>query len=275
MSSEQQRQTLLIPMNLGSPSQYDRSIFPLMKMNDKGSLDQVDIVLEATMDELYRIRDMAGNLAELELVFQNAKSQYDKLLSQKEQLEKQKKSVNPLKLFSSYRSIRLLAAAGKDLYKKTRSTSERLRRQLLSVNREDVQRVDYDDISPDARISAIAIPLESQFDESTLSFLTEATEFIASQVDLLPEGNPFGDDQQVEESDTSTIGTEHDTTTDSAASDSGSRFSAASSPSSPSSKGSGNNYFIFNNSYVASRSAIQTPTLNYAGSNNQGSSVRR
>jgi hypothetical protein len=106
-------------------------------MKDKGSLNQVDLVLEATMDELLNIRNMAGNLAGLEMLFQNAKSQYDKyggvfcvlptyanrqwrLLSQKEQLEKQKKSVNPVKLFSSYRSIRLLAAAGKDLYRQTR-----------------------------------------------------------------------------------------------------------------------------------------------------------
>lgn len=49
-----------------------------MKMKDKDGLDQVDFVLEATMDELYKIRNMAGNLAELETVFQNAKSQYDK-----------------------------------------------------------------------------------------------------------------------------------------------------------------------------------------------------
>ncbi|OAX33045.1 hypothetical protein K503DRAFT_557710 [Rhizopogon vinicolor AM-OR11-026] len=246
-----------------------------MKIKNRGSLDQVDIVLEATMDELYKIRTMAGNLTNLETVFQNAKGEYDQLSSQKAQLESQKKSFNPVKLFSTYRSMRLLAAASKDLYKLTRSTSEKIRRQLLSVNRQDVQRVDYDDIPSDARISAIAVPLESQLDESTSSFFTEAAEFIASQVDLLPEGDPFADDKQVEESDTSTIGTEHGTTTDSATSDSGSRFSAASSPSSPSSRGSGNNYFIFNHSYVASRSAIQAPTLNHAGSNNQGSSVRR
>jgi len=55
-----------------------------------------------------------------------------------------------------------------------------------------------DDVPSDAHISAIAVQLESQLDESTLSFFSEAAEFIASQVDLLPE-DPFADDQQVKE----------------------------------------------------------------------------
>lgn len=78
MPSEQERQTILIPLNLGSPSQYDRSIFPLMQMKRMNSLDQVDIVLEATMDELFKIREMAGNLKQLETVFVSAKQEYDK-----------------------------------------------------------------------------------------------------------------------------------------------------------------------------------------------------
>ncbi|KAG2338907.1 hypothetical protein BDR05DRAFT_968725 [Suillus weaverae] len=201
MSSEKERQTILFPVNLGSPSQYDRSIFPLMKMKRMNSLDQVDIVLEATMDELFKIREMAGNSKQLENVYKSAKHEYDLFKSKKEklELENQKTSFNPVKLFSTYRSTRLLAAAGKDLYKQTRSTSERLRRRLLSVNGQDLQPVDYDDLPPDAHISAIAVPLESPLDEPTASFFTEADDFLASQVSLLPDGNPFGDDQQVEE----------------------------------------------------------------------------
>ncbi|KAG1719662.1 uncharacterized protein EDB91DRAFT_1180142 [Suillus paluster] len=277
MSSDQERQTVFIPLKLGSASQYDRNIFPLMRMK---RLDQVDIVLEATMDELYKIREMAGNPTELETIFQTSKNQYDTLLSQKEQLHKQKKSFNPMKLLSAYRSVRLLTAACGDLYRDTRSASEMMRRRLLSVNTQDAQRVDYDDVPPDALISGIAIPLESQLDESTATFFSEAAEFIGSQVNLLPDGNPFADDHEVEESRTS-ADLEHDTTIDSGTDDSGgtssasSRFSGASSSSSPSlGQGSGNNIFIFNNSYVASRSAIQTPTLNHGGSHNQGSSRR-
>jgi hypothetical protein len=269
--SEQERQTILIPLNLGSPSQYDRSIFPLMKMKRMGSLDQVDIVLEATMDELFKIREMAGNLKQLETVYRSAMNEYDKLKFKKEQLESQKTSFNPVKLFTTYRSTRLLAAAGKDLYKQTRTTSEKLRRRLLSVNRQDVQPVDYDDVPSDARISAIAVPLESQLDEPTATFFTEATDFISSQVNLLPDGNPFGDDQRVEES----ADTENHTPFDSEVPDNGAASSASSIFSGiRSGQGSGNNYFIFNNSYVASRSAIQSPTLNHGGSHNQGSSSR-
>jgi hypothetical protein len=258
-------------MNLGSPSQYDRSMFPLMKMKRSNNTDQVDIVLEATLDELFKIRDMAGNLTELETIFVNAKEEYDRLQSQRKELETQKKSFNPVKLFSKYRSLRLLAAAAEGLYRQTRSSSEELRRQLLSVNRQDVQPVEYDDVPSDAQISAIAVPLESPLDESTTRFFTDAADFIASQVNLLPDGNPFGDDQRVEES----ADTEYHTAFDSATSDGeaassvGSRFSGASLG-----QGSGNNVFIFNNSYVASRSAIQSPTLNRGGSHNQGSSAR-
>jgi hypothetical protein len=78
MPPEQERQTILIPMNLGSPSQYDRSIFPLMKIKKMGGLDQLDIVLEATMDELFKIREMAGNLQQLETLHRSAMNEYDK-----------------------------------------------------------------------------------------------------------------------------------------------------------------------------------------------------
>lgn len=241
-------------------------------MKRRDNLDQVDIVLEATLDELFKIRDMAGNLTELETIFANAKKEYDRLQSERTELENKKTSFHPVKLISRYRSLRLLAAATKDLYRQTRSSSEELRRRLLSVNRQDVQPVKYDDVPSDARISAIAVPLESPLDEPTARLFTDAADFIASQISLLPDGNPFGDDQQVEE----TADTEYHTAFDSGAPDSeavssaGSRFSGASSG-----QGSGNNYFIFNNSYVASRSAIQSPTLNRGGSHNQGSSSCR
>lgn len=199
MSPEQERQTILIPMNLGFPSQYDRSMFPLMKMKHRGNQDQVDIVLEATLDELFKIRDMAGNVTELETIFVNAKNEYDRLDSARKELGALKTSFHPVKMFSKYRSLRLLAAAAEDLYRQTRSSSEELRRRLLSVNRQDVQPVDYDDVPSDTCISGIAVPLESPLDEPTATFFLEATEFIASQVNLLPDGNPFGDDHRVEE----------------------------------------------------------------------------
>ncbi|KAG1799167.1 uncharacterized protein BJ212DRAFT_1402272 [Suillus subaureus] len=269
MPSEPDHRTLLIPVNLGTPAQYDRSIFPLMRLKDQSGLAQADLVLEATLDEVFKIREMAADKTHVQDLVAATKLAYDKLVLERDRLEQQKKSINPVKLFSAYRSTRLLVEAGKKLYTNTRTTSERMRRQLLSVASKNVERVEYDNLPSDACISGIAVSLDEPLDEPTASYFTEAANFIASRVDLLSEENPFADDFQVEDSGAS-AGTEPSSTADSATNDDG-----VASPSSPrlsetSPPGSGNNYFIFNNSYVASRSVISTPTLNHGGSHNQG-----
>ncbi|KAJ8588516.1 hypothetical protein M405DRAFT_934028 [Rhizopogon salebrosus TDB-379] len=272
MTSEpdsERREAFYIPLNLGTATQYDQSIFPLLKLKDKNTLDQVDIVLEATLSEIFKIRQMAADTRHFRDLIADTKSSYDKLVLKREKLEKQQKSFNPVKLFSTYRSSRLLAEAGKKLFQNTKTTSERMRRQLLSVNSTNVERVQYDDLPRNTRIRGLAIPLDSPLDESTNTILTEAASFIASQLDLLSEGDPFADDYEVEDAEGS-VGGEGSSTAEST-SEGGSRLSGASSSTSSSGQGSGNNYYIFNNSYVASRSAITTPTLNHGGSNNHGS----
>ncbi|KAG2066474.1 hypothetical protein BDR04DRAFT_1233985 [Suillus decipiens] len=89
-----------------------------------------------------------------------------------------------------------LVAATKLAYDKfvTRTTSERIRRQLLSVASTNVERVEYDNLPSDVPIGGIAVPLDEPLDEPTVSYFTEAANFIASQADLLYEGNPFTDD---------------------------------------------------------------------------------
>jgi hypothetical protein len=92
------------------------------------------------------------------------------------------------------------------------STSEKLRRRLLSVDSQDVQAVDClfrsclllrfrthrlypdDDVSPDACISAIAISVnsETQLDDAA-SLLSDAASFIGSHVGLISDGDPFAD----------------------------------------------------------------------------------
>lgn len=47
-------------------------------MKNIDGMDKVDIVLEATMDELFKIREMAGNLKQLEKVHRSAMNEYDK-----------------------------------------------------------------------------------------------------------------------------------------------------------------------------------------------------
>jgi hypothetical protein len=81
MSSQKVPQKLLIPVNLGSPARYDRSIFPLMKVKGRNSLHQVDYVLEATMDELHKMQHMVGNGAEFNQLVHDAKLQYDAYVS--------------------------------------------------------------------------------------------------------------------------------------------------------------------------------------------------
>lgn len=144
-----------------------------------------------------------------------------------------------------------------------------MRRQLLSADRHDIQPVKYEDIPSDTHISAIAVPLESSLDEQTASYVAGVANSIASCISLLPDDNPFGDDQQVDNSGYTEYNTAFDSeSTDSdAASSAGSHLSRAL-------RTQGNNYFIFNNSYIASRSAIQSPTLNSGGLHNQGSSSR-
>ncbi|KAG1906706.1 uncharacterized protein F5891DRAFT_1182116 [Suillus fuscotomentosus] len=263
-----------------------------MRLKDQSGLAQADLVLEATLDEVFKIHDMAADKTQFQDLVSATKLAYDKLVIERDRLEQQKKSINPVKLFSAYRSTRLLVEAGKKLYTNTRTTSERMRRQLLSVASTNVERVEClqiislsagsselnvypdDDLSSDARISGIAVPLDEPLDEPTASHFTAAVDFITSQVDLLCGGNPFTDDFQVEDYGVS-AGTEPSSTADSATSDDGVASPSGSRPSEAFPSESGNNYFIFNNSYVASRSVMNTPTLNYDRSHSQGSSSAR
>ncbi|KAG1868419.1 hypothetical protein F4604DRAFT_1927283 [Suillus subluteus] len=194
-------QTLLLPMDLGSPAQYEQSVFPLNRVQGKNAINQVDIFLEATLDEIFKICQMVGDAENFQWLICNAKLQYNDLLLGKLEMERQRKSLNLITRFSAYCSVRLLLEAGKSLYMDTRTVSERMRRQLLSVRQEDVQPVEYNDLPSNACIGGIAIPLDSecQPDENTVSFFSQAASYMASQVDLLGEGNPFADENQVED----------------------------------------------------------------------------
>ncbi|KAG1751143.1 hypothetical protein EDB19DRAFT_1904002 [Suillus lakei] len=215
MASEAERRTLLIPVNLGIPAQYDRSLFPAMRLKDTSTLGQVGIVLEATLDEVFKIHKMAADKKKIKDLLAETKASYDTLVLKREELRKQKKSFNPVKLFSAYRSTRLLVEAVKELYTDTRvilacpfntdsdadgSADHVGCLQILarSAGSPELNVYPDDDLPSDARISGIAVPLESPLDESTASFFTEAANFIASQADPLSEGNPFADDHQVE-----------------------------------------------------------------------------
>ncbi|KAG2367124.1 hypothetical protein BDR07DRAFT_1479490 [Suillus spraguei] len=278
MAEQRTRQTLLLSMDLGSLAQYEQSIFPLSRVQGKGTtVDQVDLYLQATLNEIFKIRIITRDSENFQDLIYNAKTQYDELntMLKTRKMEQQRKSLNPIKMFSAYRSVRLLLEAGRALYTETKTASEKLRRQLLSqtVDAEDVQPVEYNDLPSNARIGGVAISLDSEFqpDETMASYFTEAASFIASQVDLLGEGNPFADEHQVEDSQASAEHGSSSTTGPAAATSDG---GTATPTNSRLSGASGNNYFFFQNSYVASNSAIQTPTLNSGGSRNQGATTR-
>jgi hypothetical protein len=138
MAKQPARQTLLLPMDLGSPARYDQSVFPLSRVQRKDTINQVDLYLEATLDETLKIRQMVEDAENFQQLIRNAKLQYDEcvhtytysyhltdyntcsLLLGKQEMEQQRKSLNPVKRFSAYRSVRLLLEAGKALYVDTK-----------------------------------------------------------------------------------------------------------------------------------------------------------
>ncbi|KAG1848166.1 hypothetical protein C8R48DRAFT_410877 [Suillus tomentosus] len=255
MAKQPTRRTLLFPMDLGSPAQYERSVFPLSRVRGKSRINQMDLYLEATLSEIFKMRDNIGNAENSKRLLRNAKKQYDDLMVDKEKIQQQRKSLNPVKQFSAYRSVRLLLEAGETLYTRTKTASEKLRRELLSieVDREDVQSVTYDDLPSNARISGIAIPLdsESQPAEIAASYYDAAKKFVASQKETYGK-DPFADEYAVENSPANAEPRRRSTSSSTMATSDG----GAASSSSRLSGASGNNGFSFQNSKVARRSSI-------------------
>ncbi|KAG1806100.1 uncharacterized protein BJ212DRAFT_790965 [Suillus subaureus] len=120
MAEQPKRRTLLFPIDLGSPAQYDQSVFPLSKVQGKDTISEVNLYLEATLDEIFKISQMAGNAEDFQELIYDAKTQYDELIAGKKKIEQQRKSWNPVKKFSAYRSVRLLLETGKALFTETR-----------------------------------------------------------------------------------------------------------------------------------------------------------
>ncbi|KAG1767445.1 hypothetical protein EDD22DRAFT_875895 [Suillus occidentalis] len=243
----QTKKTLLVSVPPRPADEFDRSVFPLAKIKgQKHSLQTVDLILVATMDELVKMKHMVKNTAEFKTFIHDSKLQYDELLENKESLAEAmaKKTFNPFKLLSTYRAVRLLTEAGMAMWTETKSKSEKLRRLSLSesvntVNTQDIQPVGDDDLPPGACISAIAIPLETDTNlDDTVSFF--------------PRRNPFSDAHKAEDSRTNAV-----------PEDSSVSYLSADDEST-SSQGFGNTHLIFQqfqNSFVASKSATHSPTL--------------
>lgn len=270
-----------LPFKLGRAARYDQTIFPSMRVTNDNPLGVASLALECTLDEILKIREMVADKKTFQELVADAKSSYDQLCVKRDNLAEQKKTINPLKLFLTYRSIRLLVEAGIQLYDKTKTTSEQIRRLEASVNLTHVEHVqpEDDNLSSDADVDGLVFETP---DESMVALITDAASFIASHVGLLSEGNSFADDHEVEDARVN-MGTEHvgsrinvapvDSSTPNSSTDNTDGASIISSNSLlsdsstlvgslESSLESGNSYFSFQNSFVASRSTIQAPTLN-------------
>ncbi|KAH0828800.1 hypothetical protein J3R83DRAFT_3248 [Lanmaoa asiatica] len=277
MSTTSPRQTIVVPINLGAASNFDRDIFPLVSVRKKDKLGQGDFLLDATLDEMLKITSMGTDPRQWEDAIATAKARYDQLKLQQTRLEERSKSKTPLqalnlrKTFSDYRAIRLFRDAAKTLYKETRSTSEQMRRtinrDLLSeVPQEDVEPAD-DNIPPGATVTGLAVTVDGSMDEDTeRSIITAANSLV----------NPFADPLR---SVTDSLFRDWDTSSaaggSTAPSDGASDISAALLSSSPTSPGSGAsvnyNINIIRNSIISPNSILRGSTLNQDGSGNSGS----
>lgn len=269
-----------IPFKLGRARRFDPTIFPFMKVvPSDNALGIASLALECTLDEILKIRDMVADKKKYQVLVADAKIAYDQLCIKRDQLAGQQKSINPLKLFSTYRSTKLLLEAGTLLYRKTKDTSERVRRLTASVNSSYAELVQPEDDNLSSGTDIDGLVFETALDESMAALVTDAVSFIASHVDLLPEG--FADDHEVDDARVN-VGTEwvgsrinvalEDNSTPSSSTDNTDRASSVSTNSFfsytstlvgslESSLESGNSYYSLRSGYDASGSTIQAPTL--------------
>ncbi|KAH7889052.1 hypothetical protein F5I97DRAFT_1857904 [Phlebopus sp. FC_14] len=172
------RQTVIVPFSLGRAEDYDPVLFPLVKI--KGTVHEGDLLLQATLDELTKMQQMAKQLCSDRGLLRTVKKKYDRLMDDKDRLEEQVKSINPIKKYMQHRRLRFFIEAGRELYAFTKSSSERMRRELLSVNSLDVMPVlqGNTDVS-NKEISGIAIDLDGPLDDTILNTISDTATFLS------------------------------------------------------------------------------------------------
>jgi len=70
-----QSKTVLIPLDFGSASNYDPTIFPVFEAN--GPLEKGNMYLIATLNELIKIREMSKSGCDYRQLLKGMKAQYD------------------------------------------------------------------------------------------------------------------------------------------------------------------------------------------------------
>ncbi|KIK80841.1 hypothetical protein PAXRUDRAFT_833306 [Paxillus rubicundulus Ve08.2h10] len=188
------RQTVILPVKLGPARSYDRTIFPLARFKGMGPLREGDLLLRATMNEMYNIRDMAKGLdssRELELL-RDAKQRYDGLVEERVKLgeSEEEKLYNPLKVYSRFRATRIFLRASRRLYTATWTTSEKMRRAHLSVVSLVATPAPEEPIAEDEQIEGIAVDIDGPVNQQTASVLAEMQGMFEVSRNPSAEANP-------------------------------------------------------------------------------------
>ncbi|KAF8838517.1 hypothetical protein BDN67DRAFT_971440 [Paxillus ammoniavirescens] len=171
------RQTVILPVRLGPARGYDRAIFPLARFKGTGPLQEGDLLLEATMDEMYNIREMSKGLESGREVLQDTKAVYDDMIDERARIEElqRQKLYNPVKVYSRFRAKRIFLSATRELYNTTWTTSEKMRRSCLSIF--SLALVDTpapeEPIAEDEQIEGISIDVDGPVNQQMAAVLAE------------------------------------------------------------------------------------------------------
>ncbi|KAH7917812.1 hypothetical protein BV22DRAFT_927629 [Leucogyrophana mollusca] len=178
------RETVIIPADLGWAVDYDHHLFQLTRRKPRNSFEKGELFVQASLAELNNIKRMSGDAAiNVQEDIEAAKRQYDQLVLRRSALKRQRETItfNPLKRIAACKDARLFQAAAERLFWLTQTTSDSIKRSLLSVPFGDVAPAADGTVSPGERISGISIPLDGPFDEETAREISEVANGIAAQ----------------------------------------------------------------------------------------------
>lgn len=70
-------QTVVVPVNLGEASSFNRTIFPLSSYRKRDSLGRGDLYLDATLDEMLKITRIGNSPQQWQELIATTKARYD------------------------------------------------------------------------------------------------------------------------------------------------------------------------------------------------------
>ncbi|KIK77162.1 hypothetical protein PAXRUDRAFT_835078, partial [Paxillus rubicundulus Ve08.2h10] len=186
------RRTVIFPVRLGPARSYDQAIFPLTRFKGTGPLREGDLLLEATMDEMYNIWEMSKGLESGRQLLADTKAVYDDMIDQRAKIERfrRQKTYNPFKVYSRFRARQIFLSASRELYNVTWTTSEKMRRAGLSVVSLVATPAPEEPIAEDEQIEGIAVDIDGPVNQQTASVLAEMQGMFEVSRNPSAEANP-------------------------------------------------------------------------------------